>query len=265
VVNIGTIPSLLKYKQYRNSQFGFVTGALAAAFILRRWRLLAVLSALEVVNFIGYPSASSLLCLAVMVGTLYMTGARSPKLRASWLVAAASVMVLMSLFNFQATLGLLSDYFSAVGKYDATAGRLALWQTGLQQFHGSPLLGHAFAGSTVASAVRTTGSAVQHTYHNDLVLFLVEGGIVGLGLFLLWAASTEMLLLRRFTGFRDAGRTNPANLVRVFLVMFNTFLVGSAFNPTFNPVSPAATLYTLYGVVMLLGAPEDLAPSRRGP
>ena len=255
VVNIGLIPFLLQYRQYRNSQFAFVTGGLAAAFVLRRWRLLAVLAALEVVNFIGYPSATSILGLITMVGTLYITGARAPKMRTSWIVAILSVMVAVSLLNFQATLGIVSDYFSAVGKYNATSGRLAVWQTGLEQFHNSPLVGHAFAGSTVATAVRATGSTLQLPFHNDLVLFLAEGGLLGLGLFLLWAIATEMTLLRRFTAFRDSGHFPPADLIRIYLVMFNTFLVCSVFNPTFNAIPPAATLFTLYGVVMLLGRP----------
>lgn len=262
VVNIGLIPHLLEFRQYRNSQFAFVTGALAAAFVLRRWRLLAVLAVLEVVNFVGYPSATSVLGLLAMVGTLYMTGARASKFRAYGLVALSSLMVLLSVLNIRGTLGLLSDYFSEVGKYNATAGRVALWESGLEQFGTSPFFGHGFTSLTVTTATRVTGSTLKAPFHNDLVLFLVEGGVVGFGLFLIWIVATEATMLHRFAGFRDTGRSNRAGLVRVFLVMFNTFVVGAVFNPTFNQISPSATLFALYGVVMLLGWPDR--PGRKG-
>jgi O-antigen ligase len=255
VVNIGLIPHLLEFRQYRNAQFAFVTGALTAAFVLRRWWLLAFLAALEVVNFVGYPSATSVLGLLAMVGTLYMTGARASKFRAYGLVALSSLMVLVSVLNIRGTLGLLTDYFSGVGKYNATAVRLELWATGLDQFRTSPFFGRGFASLAVATATRVTGSTVKAPYHNDLLLFLAEGGVVGLGLFLLWIVATEATLLHRYAGFRDTGRWARAGLIRVFLVMFNTFVVSAVFNPTFNQISPSATLFALYGVVMLLGSP----------
>ena len=119
----------------------------------------------------------------------------------------------------------------------------------------------------MTTAVRLSGSTFQLPFHNDFVLFLAEGGVVGLGLFLLGMVITESTLLRRHAGFRDRGRTAPAGLIRVFLVMFNTLIVAAAFNPTFNGVSRSATLCALYGVVMLLGVPEHPpgggGPSRR--
>ncbi len=256
VVNIGLMPSLLKFRQYRNAQFAFVTGGLAAAFVLRRWWLLAVLAALEVVNFVGYPSATSVLGLLAMIGTLYMTGARASKARAYGLALVASLMVLVSVLNLSGTLSALSDYFSAVHKANATAGRLALWTAGLGQFRSSPIVGRGFAGPTVTTAFRVSGSSFQLPFHNDYVLFLAEGGLVGIGLFLLWIALSENALLRRHAGFRDTGMPASAGLIRVFLVMFNTLIVAAAFNPTFNGFSRSATLFALYSVVMLVGRPE---------
>lgn len=266
VVNIGLLPSLLRYHPYRNSQFFFVAGGLAAAFVLRRWWLLALLAAFEAVNFVGYPSASSVLGLLAMVGTLYITGARASKARAFGLTMLASVMVLVAVLNFQGTLGVLSDYFSTVGKANTLATRTAVWTAGLQQFHTSPLVGAGFAGTTVATVVGVTASSTnQLPYHNDFVLFLAEGGLIGLGLVLLWMVVTERTLLRRYAGYRDSGRWAPAGLIRVFLAMFNTLIVVAAFNPTFNLVSCSATLFSLYGVVMLLGPPEGLGGARPYP
>jgi hypothetical protein len=75
-------------------------------------------------------------------------------------------------------------------------------------------------------------------------------------MFLLWIVAMEATLLRRHAGSRDTGRSNRAGLVRVFLVILHTFVVGAMFNPTFNQISPSATLFALCGVVMLLGKPS---------
>jgi hypothetical protein len=92
-------------------------------------------------------------------------------------------------------------------------------------------------------------------FHNDFVLFLAEGGIVGIGLLLAWIVVTEVTIIRRHRMFSDAGWSSHARLLRTLLVGWNAFFVAAAFNPQFSAVTGSASIFALYGLMMSLGTP----------
>ena len=264
VVNIGTIHSLLKYEQYKNALFAFATMGLAAAFFTKRRFRLGVLILLGLVNFVGYPSATSLVALVVMSLAIFVTRPAATSIRLYLVAAVAAVAAFFAIFNLSAVLNTLGTYFSSVGKENSTLGRLALWTTGIQDFKQSPIIGKVFSHGTVTLAQRLTGNHgyFHLPFHNDFIFFLAEGGIIGFGLLIAFIVATEMSLYRRYRGYLRAGLGARARLTRLYFVMFNTFMLAAAFNPTLESVSASATLFGLYGLVMSLGAAEDV-PRRR--
>ena len=155
-----------------------------------------------------------------------------------------------------------ATYFAAVGKRDNNGTRLALWQAGIDEFRQSPVSGSWFSGPTVIVTTRPgQHKQFQLPFHNDYILFLVEGGLIGLGLLLAWAISTELLMLRRYRAYVALGEHSRAALLRTLLIGFNAFFVAAAFNPLFTGMSSSATIFSIYGLMLLLGSPSSIVGS----
>jgi O-antigen ligase len=252
-VNTGVLPGLLEYKQYRNASFAYVALAIACGFVLERRGRLFALILLTGVIFVTYPSATSLVVLVTVFLTLFLTGRRASGLRTLILGATIALVAVLALLNFQAGVRITSDYFNAVGKADANAGRLDLWSAGVERWQESPWVGRVFSGDAVAVRLRDQKAL---PYHNDFVLFLAEGGLLGAGLLVAWMFLAEVTLIRRYRGFVRSGQNARANLLRVILVCLNAFFVAMAFNPVLPGASRSATIFGLYAIAMSLGRPE---------
>jgi O-antigen ligase len=160
--------------------------------------------------------------------------------------------VVILVLNFSTGVRLSSDYFSLVGKSDNTSSRLAVWTAGMERFEESPLYGEVFSGPGVTTAVRELGGRrFQLPYHNDYIHFLANGGLIGFGLLIGWIVLTELTVLRRHTSFTAAGEYSRAGLLRTLLVGYNAFFVTAAFNPTLTGVSRAASIFSIYALIMM--------------
>jgi O-antigen ligase len=228
-----------------------------------RWKLRAAfLIILGLFIFRAYPSGTALLVVLATLATVFLTRrGRRPKRRwvAALLVVGAAGLVVL---NFGGGLHLTDTYFAAVGKRDNNGTRLALWQAGIDEFRQSPISGSWFSGPTVIVTTRPgQHKQFQLPFHNDYILFLVEGGLIGLGLLLAWAISTELLMLRRYRAYVALGEYSRAALLRTLLIGFNAFFVAAAFNPLFTGMSSSATIFSIYGLMMLLGSPSSITAS----
>jgi O-antigen ligase len=251
VANSGLVESLVQYRQFKNASFPYVVMGLAAAVLLHRRGWTLVLSGLTVVIFLGYPSATSVLILLVTALTFIATGRRASRAR-PYLVAGIAVAIgLVALLNFSTSVDLLGRYFEFVGKRNTSEGRLEYWTSGLAEFRESPLIGTGFASDTVVEASRDRRSP----YHNDFVMFLALGGIVGLVLLVAWIVLLERSLLRRYFGFARAGAHARARLARLLLVGLNGYIVSMFFNPVLQGLSRSATIFGLASIAALLGEP----------
>lgn len=255
IVNINVIPGLVEYRQYRNASFSFVALAIGCAVIKRRWVKLAITCVLTAGIFATYPSATSALIVLGTGLTLFVTGKRATGFRTGVVLVCVMAAGGFLLANFGSTVDLASRYFDLVNKARTESGRIELWSKGLSKFEESPIFGEAFAGDIVTIRDRDEQTI---PFHNDYVLFLASGGIVGLGLLLGWIVSTEATLLRRHREYRDAGDRGRADLVRATLVVLNGFIVAMAFNPVLGGITRSAAIFGLSAIALSLGRPTHV-------
>lgn len=256
-------PGLAGDHPFRNSQLLFVAMAMVGAVALRRWALLLLLASLTMFMVLTYPSATTILVAFGTIATLYMTQPRGSAIR-PYLITIL-VLAVVAIASLRSGLGVdvTQTYFSAVGKADANATRLAVWNAGIDRFEQSPIFGSNFADSTNAAVIRVVGRpAIQLPFHNDYILFLAEGGVLGIALLLAWIVTTEITVIRRHRMFARAGWSSHARLLRTLLVGFNAFFIAAAFNPQFTSVTASASIFAVYGLMMSLGAPSADSPRR---
>ncbi len=180
--------------------------AAVAAFVRGRRRRLLLVLVLTAAIFVSYPSATTVLVALTVLLTLFLTGRRATGLRSIVVVGVVVLMGVVAVANFQKGVRITSDYFSAVGKVDANAGRLDLWTAGIERWQESPFVGSVFSGEAVAVRSRDQRAL---PYHNDFVLFLAEGGLLGAGILVAFIVLVEITLVRRYRRFIRAGRPGP--------------------------------------------------------
>lgn len=263
MANVDLLPGLRSARNYRNAQVMYVALGGAATLLIGRRARLAAFVVLAFVVFRTYPSATFTIVAFAAVVTLFVTRPAGSNRRAYAFAVIGTVVAVVAILNFDGAVKLADDYFFAVGKQANSNARIALWTEGVERFERSPLVGDAFSGPTTTMARRVGGSLIEAPYHNDYVLFLASGGIVGLGLLLAWIVLTEVLILRRYRAFLALGQVWRARLLRALLVAFNAWFVAAAFNPLFTGVSRSVTLAALYAMMMCVGRPS--AEADRGP
>jgi hypothetical protein len=252
VVGSGLLPELAEFRQFRNANLVFMALALASTIARRHWGRAALVLGLWGVAFAFYPSGTSILTGLTVVITLLMMPARPSRIRPYLLGSAAAMAIVLVLLNFNSWVQLSNDYFSLVGKSNNNSTRLAVWTVGMERFGESPVYGDAFSGPTVTTAVREEGQTeFQIPYHNDYILFLAGGGIIGFGLLMLWIAATELLVLHRYIDLIRTGERDKAALIKTLLVGYNAFFVAAAFNPSITGVSRSATIFSIYALMMM--------------
>ena len=205
LVNVGILP-FAQYQQYRNASVAFLVLGLeppsppaSAAASCSRWRSPWWCSS-------PTHSATMVLTLLVLALTLYVTTERASALRAVLLGGFIVAFAVIALSNLQAGIRMSDRYFDLVNKANANATRLDLWSAGVDRFETSPLVGSVFSGEVVAERSR---DGKDLPFHNDFVLFLALGGLLGIGLFLAFLIVTEVTLIRWVHRFRRAGRSGP--------------------------------------------------------
>lgn len=257
LANAQVIGLLRANRNYRNSMSMFAALAFASTFVIGRRRWMVGLLFLFGVAFVFYPSATFALVALTTLVTFFVTRPVASASRAYLVGIVTLFAVLIGLLNFSKTVALTNVYFASVGKANDNTARIDLWTAGIRKWEQSPFIGDAFSGNTTTSVERRAygGSVFEAPYHNDYVMFLSSGGLLGLGLLLAWIAGTETGALRRYRGFVAAGEPGKANLLRAVLCAFNAWLVAAAFNPLFTGASRSLTLFSFYGLMMLVGTP----------
>ncbi len=265
VVNVELVPGIADFRQFRNASFALVVMGILAAHIRHRRGTFLILCGFALVNFAAYPSATSVIVTLTAIVVMFMTRPTASSTRPYVVGLVATLTILVAVLNVDRGIGLMNHYFETVNKVNASYGRLSVWEEGLERFEESPIFGDAFSSGTVVTARRLRGgSTFQIPFHNDYVLFLADGGLVGIALLVAFIAALNVTLLRRFrTAVRDE-RREDADLIRLLLVLFDAFFVAAAFNPVIEGMSRSATIFGLYAVAMLVGRP-DLPPGARRP
>lgn len=255
LVNTGLLPGLAEYRQYRNASFAFVCTAIASAVVARHYLRFLLICGMVVGIFATYPSATSVLMLASTALTLFVTNPKATALRSTIVATSLVLVAVLAITNLDAGLDITDEYFDRVQKANANSGRLDLWTQGLAKFSESPVLGQAWTDEVVAVRERDQRAL---PYHNDFILFLAEGGLVGLGLLLAWIVWLEVTLLRRYRGYVRFGQRHEAMLTRIILVTLNGFFTAMGFNPVLPGLTRSIAVFGLAGIALSLTPPRQL-------
>jgi O-antigen ligase len=249
----GLLPGLAEFRQFKNATFPYVTIGVAATYMLgHRWWTLALVAGAAVI-FLGYPSATSTLVTLVTILTLLATSAGASRARPYLIGGVALILIVVAVANFGASTEVAGRYFETVGKRNTSQGRLEFWANGIATFQESPFIGTGFASDTVTESSKTSASP----YHNDFVMFLAEGGLVGALLLGAWIVLLLTSLIRARFAFAAAGSPERARLARLLLVGLNGFFVAMAFNPVLEGLSRSATVFALAAIASTLGTPDQ--------
>lgn len=235
--------------------------ALAAASLMRRWRLVILLLVLWLVAFVAYPAASYLVAAVVTLMTVLATGHRSTRTRAYGLgvlcIAFLALVVAEVTTSGPGTASSLSSsYFDAVGKSDNNETRAELWSEAWDKMWASPVFGSAFAGDT-AIEVPLDGKRREVPPHNDFLQMGMGGGLLGMGLLSGWVLMTNAVALGRVRRIRSSGLTNTAMLVRVLLVGYNSFFAVALLNPVMSRVGLSIVVMLFYAMMMTIDEPSQ--------
>ena len=264
LANSGLASSIIAAKVYRNSEVFFIFMGVAAAILAKRRAVLSLILALGVFVFLTYPSGTDVVVALVTAFTFWITQPRASRLR-PYVTAGFSLSILvLALLNLPTVTSIASGYFASVGKRDNTNTRLALWQGGIAEFSQSPIYGSVFAGDITILVYRQAGQKApfKAPFHDDYVMLLALGGVVGFGLASWWLIATEQNTLRRYRGFLDRGQPERARFLRALLVGFNVFFAAAFFNPGLSTVGRGATVFGIYAMMMMVGEPgSGIAPA----
>lgn len=258
LANSGLGSSLIAAKVYRNSQVFFIFLGLAAAIVSRRRGVLALMLVLGMFVFVTYPSGTDVVVTLVAIMTFWVTRPKASRLRIFVLAGLGLAITAVALVNLPTTTSIANGYFASVGKRSNTNTRLALWQGGIAEFETSPIYGTAFAGEITILVYRQDdlNAPFKAPFHDDYVMLLAAGGILGFGLAIWWLVATEQSVLRRHRGFLAAGQIEEAKLLRALLVGFNVFFAAALFNPGLPSVGRGATVFAVYAMMMMMGRPK---------
>ena len=250
-------------KTYRNSKILYVTMGISATYQLRRRRRLLLMLLLAGFIFVTYPSGTDVVVTVVGLATWFFTKPAGSPLRPAVVVTLGTFLLLLAIANFAASTGLAAEYFHAVGKKDNNNARVALYSAAVDQVKASPIYGTGFTGSITELVIRQAGegAAFKAPFHDDYLMIAANGGLLGLLLFVIWIAATEINVLRRYRGFLNSREYPRAMLLRSLLVGFNTLFAAALFNPELEAIGRGATVFGIYALMMVLGQPARQQPA----
>ena len=234
-------------------QQGFLlAAAFASAYVTRR-RKLAFLELVAITAiYLLYPAATYITTAGAVVVTVLLLSAKRSGLRNLTIgVAVVAVLILgfsSSLSSDQGSFAntLLPRYFEAIGKSDNSDFRREMLKLGVEQVKGSPVIGANFtAGFALPTKFRAGNQVVLP--HNDYLELALAGGLLALGLFLGWAASVNVLAIRRHRAQAQAGARAQAALIWTMLIGFNACLSVALFQPVLFEVGTVAVFFLMYG------------------
>lgn len=134
-----------------------------------------------------------------------------------------SLFVLIILvFSFISYQDSIMQYFmrgQSVNTFSTLSGRVVMWNNVLDLFKASPLIGYGFG---VGSQLIKLDGIVMESVHNGFFEVLIDSGILGLTMMILYIATSVVVLFKKIKicGLRAS---NYSVLIRIYLII-RTFL-----------------------------------------
>jgi hypothetical protein len=239
-----------------------LTLAVAAAYVTGR-RKLAVTELGAIAGiFLLYPAATYVTTAGAVVVTILLLSPSKTGLRKVVIVATGLIVLAL---GFSSSLSsnedsfanaVLPKYFNAIGKDDNSDFRREMLKLGVERVKASPVIGANFTGG-FALPTRFTFFNRAVLPHNDFLQLALAGGLLALGLFVGWAAATNLLALRRHRELVEAGANTRARLVWVLLLAFNACLAVGLFQPVLFEVGTVTLFFLLFTCMRMACEPPD--------
>jgi O-antigen ligase len=230
--------------------------AVAAAVVTGRRKLPVVELGAIAGIYLLYPAATYVTTAGAVLVTILLLSPSKTGLRKAVIVATGATVVFLgfssSLSSDQDSFAnaVLPKYFNALGKDDNSDFRREMLKLGVERVKASPVIGANFtAGFALPTRFTFFNRAVLP--HNDFLQLALAGGLLALGLFVGWAAATNMLALRRYRQLVDAGADAHAQLVWVLLLAFNACLAVALFQPVLFEVGTVILFFLLFACMRM--------------
>ena len=250
-------PQLVNGGSYSHEKAFVVVAAITSSVLLKKWWLVAVNGALTVFVIADYPAATYPIALITGLLGAGLTHTRTRKwCGRSLSLLAGAYLVALTVYLPNATAA-VTKYLLAVGKDNTAGTRLGLIEEAMKQIALDPVLGSAFTGGTTMTAV-LSGKTQSIPVHNDVLQFLMLGGLVALVPLAVWIARTVWIA----TG--AAASSNARGGKTLAAVLSSTIIAAlavSASNPVLFNLSSAAFIYSSVGLLSVLFEQKRMDPN----
>lgn len=243
------VPGISKGAHGHQTSFLLALGV-ATAFVTGRRKLAFVELGAIAGIYLLYPAATYVTTAGAVVVTILLLSPSRTGLR-KLVIIATGVSVLF--LGFSSSLSsnedsfanaVLPKYFNALGKDDNSDFRREMLKLGVERVKTSPVIGANFTAGFALPTRFTFNRAVLP--HNDFLQLALAGGLLALGLFVGWAAATNLFALRRHRQLVDAGADGRARLVWALLLAFNACLAVALFQPVLFEVGTVTLFFLLF-------------------
>lgn len=223
--------------------------------IQRRWIPSVFFAAISLVLFYYDPRSTMGIVLATSIVLVWILPRFTSKTCLFILILGLCAAVFFGISSFASVANLDSQFKTAVGGRSNADMRENYHKLAMSDFRKSPLFGDFFSGEVGYSYVfgRYGGGSeeLQRPIHNDFLVLLARGGVIGGGIFFTAIITSLVIALRNYRicikhGFKEMGR-----LLLILAVTLISGLICMTVNPIVNSVSTGWAFYYLLALVML--------------
>lgn len=181
-------------------------------------RLVVILLSILCVYMAGSRGA----LLVTAVGVLSLALARAPKVLQRLTLLAIVLLSLPILDVVATTISVDADRIGVAGIVVDTNSRMKLWRFGLEEMAGRQLIGlglDSFWTEQRQQAFSDIYGWVLDNFHNGYITIFIEGGVIGLLIYLLAFGALYMLLLVSIGAVRDAALRLAFAFINMFAII----------------------------------------------
>lgn len=229
------------------------------AYLQRRWCAAAAAAALMAVVVYCDPRTTTILAIAMTLVLLVIT-TLPREIRLPLLAIGVVVVPVISLESYKLMKSVNNSFKVSMGSVDNSEFREDKWAMAIREFHRAPVFGKFFAGPgeydhRLAHRYNHGGQPEDIDavpLHNDYLEFLVDGGLVGLGLFTTGLIGCVWLGLKNYVAFERRRMSDPASLSLILSITLITAMLAIAVNPVMNESPCGFFVYLAAALIIVI-------------